>query len=223
MDDFFTAFRWVRNGSSTGEAANHFQASLARFKFHLVLILAHEIVHFFVGYLIGDNSFDTPPSIGQGRFNDADVGESGRHWESVLLGGFLEMHREQNHPLGIGQAGLPYLIRGTDSNSEAFVISDNYIRHFLRRGEHSRLTASNARSDFLPPLDFQFPVQAATHSPRGMTRDTLINRATEMSRYRISRYNTIRQRQAVGSSAGGTDADTDSLRFRRRRDLAFHR
>ncbi|KAK4128646.1 hypothetical protein N657DRAFT_695958 [Parathielavia appendiculata] len=87
------------------------------------ITVAHELCHFFTGYLTGQKEFHTPPGI---RYLDRDlnvingklVGESGRAWEASLIGGELRHLTEpladgappEKHPLGYRQAGDLWLL-----------------------------------------------------------------------------------------------------------------
>lgn len=90
------------------------------FRFHLVISLAHEIVHLFVGYLTGDRNIRTPPLVTTVPYREARTGESGRLWEDRLLGGGLEtwfLQRADAARLGTADPGLPYIFLPTQSPS----------------------------------------------------------------------------------------------------------
>ena len=81
------------------------------FKFQMVISVAHEIVHFLTGFLTGTIEPHTPPGVNAAPYDQTTdgTGEAGRHWESQLLGGFVECWSELDHPLDLRQSGVPYL------------------------------------------------------------------------------------------------------------------
>ncbi|KAL2258384.1 hypothetical protein VTK26DRAFT_8320 [Humicola hyalothermophila] len=53
--------------------------------------MAHELVHVYVLYLQRAAGVHTPPDITYGGYGDENTGESGRYWEYLTLGGFVDM------------------------------------------------------------------------------------------------------------------------------------
>lgn len=112
------------------------RVNAANFKFHLVIALAHEIVHLFIGYLTPDKRVSTPPSMApQGTYGRSEA-ESGRFWEELLLGGQLEMWFDRNAPEA---PGMPYLMlpRGSQSTTTRLsqLICPSYIQETISRRE----------------------------------------------------------------------------------------
>jgi hypothetical protein len=120
------------------------QFSYQLFKFQMAISVAHEIVHFLTGFITGTMQPDTPPRVTAEPYNDrADVGESGRYWESIILGGFVEFWSSPTDRLGVRQAGVPYLfIRGNQQTSTGQKISVSYIEDFLDERTYSRFSTS---------------------------------------------------------------------------------
>ncbi|KAK5635393.1 hypothetical protein RRF57_011105 [Xylaria bambusicola] len=82
------------------------------FTFIMGITVAHELVHFFVGYLTGQDVPDTPewvsylpPVYNRVEENGTEIGESGRTWEGYVLGGIVETAEDTSNPLGAYQAG----------------------------------------------------------------------------------------------------------------------
>ena len=102
-----------------------------RFKFQMVISLAHEIIHCFTGYLTGNSRALTPETISMPGFTQGIAGESGRYWENLFFGGAILFYKDSNDPLGTRQAGIPYLVSGAFMSSEARRVSEDYIINFL--------------------------------------------------------------------------------------------
>ena len=82
------------------------------------ITIAHELCHFFIGFLTGYRVPNTPPGL---RYLERDLtiiagdatGESGRWWEASVFGGEIRFFTEplpdlahpEKHPLGYRQAG----------------------------------------------------------------------------------------------------------------------
>ena len=57
----------------------------------MVIALAHEIFHLLTGFLLGQTEEPhTPPGISLPEFRVDEIGEAGRYWEKLLLGGLSE-------------------------------------------------------------------------------------------------------------------------------------
>jgi hypothetical protein len=102
------------------------------FKFQMAITIAHEILHHLTGYLTGKQQPGTPPSISLDSYGNTRSGESGRWWESKVLGGVVEFYEDKKDPLGNMQAGIPWLISGGRSSAEARLVSMSYVNEFLR-------------------------------------------------------------------------------------------
>ena len=104
-----------------------------RFKFQMVISIAHEIVHFLTGFLTGKNAARdlTPPRVGLVPYGSALTGEAGRYWEKLLLGGVAEFYFNPSDPMGKSQAGLPYLFPDGSEPSVGAPIDTDYIEAFV--------------------------------------------------------------------------------------------
>jgi hypothetical protein len=110
------------------------------------MTVAHELCHFFVGYLAGYELPNTPPEI---KYLQRDftmtggfpTGESGRWWEAQVFGGETRFLVEplsdptllpDKHPLGYKQAGDLWLFDNTTTRMT--VISRETITGILNFG-----------------------------------------------------------------------------------------
>jgi hypothetical protein len=104
------------------------------FMFLVSVTIAHELMHLFVGFLAGYNWPSTPPKISflpqlfNNDIDDEEVGESGRYWEGVVLGGTIESYENTSNPLGSRQAGDLFLF---DSQMRARKLDRACIRRNL--------------------------------------------------------------------------------------------
>lgn len=65
-----------------------------------------------------------------------DLGEAGRYWESIILGGFVECWSSASDPLGVRQPGIPYLFNpGSTQSATGRQVSMSYIQEFLAEGK----------------------------------------------------------------------------------------
>ncbi|KAK4157366.1 hypothetical protein C8A00DRAFT_40211 [Chaetomidium leptoderma] len=130
-------------------------SSYELFKFQMTISVAHEIVHFLTGFITGTILPDTPPAVTAVPYNDrGDVGEAGRYWESMFLGGFVECWSSTSDPLGPRQAGLPYLFNaGSKQSATGQQVSMSYVEEFLNE-------------------QFTFPIRASSRA-RPVTRRAL--------------------------------------------------
>ncbi|XXG99471.1 hypothetical protein Hte_005810 [Hypoxylon texense] len=140
-----------------------------RFKFQMVITVAHEIVHLLTGFLTGTARPLTPPGVSL-----RTAGESGRYWESILLGGVVEIFEDGSDPLRERQAGLPYLIEDSENSAPAQLVSTTYITNFLNG-------------------HFSFPIRtsssAAPTTRRGLSQiSPEMTRVRERSRRRAPEY-----------------------------------
>ena len=106
--------RTARDARATEAGARE---TVAGFRVLMSIALAHELVHFFVGYLSGGEAVSqlTPGPVvdGSGKWGNPDnnEGESGRRWEEKVFGGNMTFFKDPaNHPLGDKQAGVAYVM-----------------------------------------------------------------------------------------------------------------
>ncbi len=59
----------------------------------LAITMAHELVHIYILFLCRSRSQHTPSTMTYGPFGDSRVGESGRFWEGIVFGGYIDMRR----------------------------------------------------------------------------------------------------------------------------------
>ncbi|KAG6000183.1 hypothetical protein E4U43_001673 [Claviceps pusilla] len=59
--------------------------------FRIGATIAHELCHIHTHYLIRDRILHTPPAVSYGPYTNEIVGESGRYWESLTFGGYIDM------------------------------------------------------------------------------------------------------------------------------------
>ncbi|KAK4099870.1 hypothetical protein N658DRAFT_539110 [Parathielavia hyrcaniae] len=118
------------------------------FKFQMAITVAHEIVHMLTGFITGTSLPDTPPNVNVKpyikKYGKGVQGEAGRYWESIILGGFVEFWSVPNHPLGMQQAGEPYLfLPGEKETAQGREVSRTYIKIFLREDFTSPIRPSS--------------------------------------------------------------------------------
>ena len=53
--------------------------------------MAHELVYIYILFLRRSRSKHTPTSMTYGPFGNERAGESGRYWESIVFGGYIDM------------------------------------------------------------------------------------------------------------------------------------
>ncbi|KAI1077177.1 hypothetical protein F5B20DRAFT_583668 [Whalleya microplaca] len=135
------------------------------FKYQMGITIAHEIVHLLTGYLTGTARPLTPPRVSLTAYGKSKAGESGRYWESTMLGGVVEFWEDITDPLKERQAGKPYLIKDGRNNVPAKLISMNYINNLLHG-------------------NFSFPVVTSTSSGASTTRGALRQGGREMTTVR---------------------------------------
>jgi hypothetical protein len=70
----------------------------------LGVTIAHELVHIYNLYLQRGFKNHTPPAVKFGPYGNTSVGESGRHWEWMLFGGYIDMREYPEVAGGPGQA-----------------------------------------------------------------------------------------------------------------------
>jgi hypothetical protein len=74
--------------SGNQEASNRYAIDYHAFLVDSAFTVAHELVHCFVGFLLGDKRVGTPRSLMPKGYEDKPTrGESGRMWEELLFGG----------------------------------------------------------------------------------------------------------------------------------------
>ena len=96
-----------------------------RFAFIMAATVAHEPVHFFVGFLTGDCYPATPevitylPNLYNGLEDDGTaLGESGRAWEGSVFGSTFDCFEDDRNLLGARQAGDIFLINDQEQTQE---------------------------------------------------------------------------------------------------------
>lgn len=116
------------------------------FSFELGVTIAHEIMHIFAAFLIGDTHRSTPPPVTfiPELYNEVgddgiEYGESGRAWEGRALGGIVQAFESRSSILGARQAGILYLV---DANSIARPLDHNCIRRCLSLSKSFNLLLS---------------------------------------------------------------------------------
>jgi hypothetical protein len=125
------------------QAGSH---SYDMFRFQMAITVAHEIIHLLIGYLTGKKQPHTPPEVSLAPYGTMVTGESGRYWESLLLGGVVEFYEDSQDPLGNMQAGTPYLIADGRKSAPARLISTNYVNEFLSSSKLSLVHPTPTRS-----------------------------------------------------------------------------
>ncbi|KAI1349766.1 hypothetical protein F5Y01DRAFT_316439 [Xylaria sp. FL0043] len=182
MQNLLRAGDSVRNNESFSEA--HF-AAYESFTFIMAITVAHELVHFFIGYLTGRASPNTPekisylPSIyNKPGIDGKEIGESGRTWEGDVFGGIVETAEDSTDPLGAYQAGTLWLI---DERKQVRRIDRSFVKRILNE-------------DFVFPLQTTGPAISLTeldrnHRAMNSVREPLLSRspAQIVSRERPSR------------------------------------
>jgi hypothetical protein len=112
-------------------ARGYADVNYSRFKFQIIITIAHELVHFLTAFLTGEEShqFGTPETVCLDGYGMPPFGEAGRYWEKILLGGVVEYYQVERVPSNIKskQAGEPYLLANGLSSAEAKPISMSYI------------------------------------------------------------------------------------------------
>lgn len=102
------------------------------FKYYAVITIAHEICHFFKGYLSGYGRPTTPPEVGVGRYNDEGRGESGRYWEMLMLGGIPQLWSAPKTQKDTQQCGLPYLAVPKEDDDDLYFVPIDVVVRFAR-------------------------------------------------------------------------------------------
>jgi hypothetical protein len=140
---FFHQIRASRESSEEGreEADDNY----ARYKFHMTITVAHEIIHFLTAFLTGKEPYlyGTPPEVSVPGYGAEPWGEAGRYWEKLLLGGILEFYEIKKTkikpPMKSKLSGDPYLIESGGGKSRALSIPMSYISRFNRGGKYMHI------------------------------------------------------------------------------------
>lgn len=144
--------RYIVNNMITAAQKND-ASNLTRFEFLLGISIAHEIVHLLTGFLAGEkaNTLHTPPDTSAEGYGTRRRGEAGRFMEELLFGGQTEMWMNPQDPLGVLQAGTPYLLDNGLPKARARLINTAYINKFVKGGEcfHSVKKFQYPRSSWL--------------------------------------------------------------------------
>ncbi|KAI2464994.1 hypothetical protein F4781DRAFT_410821 [Annulohypoxylon bovei var. microspora] len=170
------------------------QLNYSRFKFQMVISVAHEIVHLLVGYLTGTARPLTPPRLTLVAYGNDAVGESGRYWESILFGGVVEFYQDSNDTLQERQAGVPWLVQDGRNNVPARLVSMDYINNFLTG-------------------NFTFPIRTSNSIPE-TDRNGLRGSSVEMTDVR-NRAARRRNNPVYTPPQAGTSSENSSMAYRR--------
>ncbi|KPM38673.1 hypothetical protein AK830_g7871 [Neonectria ditissima] len=102
-----------------------------KFLFLLSVSVAHELVHLFVGFMLGDSGRSTPAEINHpaGQAGSQRLGESGRYWEGKFLGHCVEAFYDETHPRGLNQPGIFYTNAHT---GRGFKVDHRSIEDYLK-------------------------------------------------------------------------------------------
>ncbi|KAI5865861.1 hypothetical protein GGS23DRAFT_357439 [Durotheca rogersii] len=92
--------------------------------FRMALSIAHELTHFFTGYLTGDGRPITPPGV---SVRGWPTGEAGRAWELETFGGIVEFWSEGRDP---SQPGEPIIFADFRSTTPGLPVSRSYVEAF---------------------------------------------------------------------------------------------
>lgn len=109
--------------------------NLVRFRFLMGISVAHEICHLLMGFFTGEGQPLTPRKICLVGYNEGKKGEAGRVFEGEVFGGVVEFYQDKNDPLGVYQAGIPYLIEDGRGNVPAKRVCPSYMEDFVNRRE----------------------------------------------------------------------------------------
>lgn len=96
------------------------QMSLERAIFCISVILAHEFVHCFTGFLTGSAQPGTPPGLDAPPYSDAEHGEAGWYWTRHTFGGLSHVWFDKNEPAEPDHFGVPMLLEYNKRRSESF-------------------------------------------------------------------------------------------------------
>ena len=110
-----------------------YKEEFQKYLFLLSVTVAHELVHLFVGMLLGNSEFDTPGAINFPTVSSLSTeGESGRVWESLFFEGYnIVPYEDRRHELGILQAGI-FCARARDG--QAAPVDQNWMLQMLQLG-----------------------------------------------------------------------------------------
>ncbi|KAF5261425.1 hypothetical protein FOXYS1_7877 [Fusarium oxysporum] len=182
------------------------------FMFLVSVTIAHELMHLFIGFLAGYNWPSTPPQLSflpelfNNEIDDQEVGESGRYWEGVVLGGTVETYEDTSNPLGSRQAGDLFLF---DSQMRARKLDRGCIRRNLDFNFDFPLRTVG-RSIHIDDLDDQRrPMKdaRATSLPRGVSLDR--DRARTVEPAQLEYYASLPSHTATSIQMKGFDAAFD--------------
>jgi hypothetical protein len=103
----------------------------------LGLNIAHELVHFFTGRILGDPELETPPRADDPPNRKPEIGEAGRYWEKQLLNYRIESYWDPNDSLGVKQAGALYAFSTGNAANRVTRVADAWVRKIVLFGECS--------------------------------------------------------------------------------------
>lgn len=99
-----------------------------RWVFRMALSVAHELTHFFTGYITGDGRPITPNNVSVPGWPG---GEAGRAWEIATFGGIVEFWSERTDP---SQPGEPIIFEDFRRDTPGYCVSNSYVEKFARGG-----------------------------------------------------------------------------------------
>lgn len=97
--------------------------------FRLAITMAHELVHVFQLFLRRSQTRHTPPQLTYGGYGDRFTGESGRFWESRVLGGYVDMRDSSQD----AKQNMEYIVLRDNHDQKCFRIKSEVIDGILNR------------------------------------------------------------------------------------------
>lgn len=96
------------------------QVGLDRAVFCISVILAHEFVHCFTGFLTGGAQPGTPPGLNASPYGSSEHGEAGWNWSQRTFGGLGHFWLEKDEPTEPDQFGVPTLLEYDKRSGNSF-------------------------------------------------------------------------------------------------------
>ena len=164
----------------------------------MIIAIAHELMHAFVGFLTGyDHTRFTPEATVflSDRYAEQvggkKIGEAGRFWEQLVLGGSPEAFEVRSHPLGNRQLGELWLLR---PDRTAAKIRPSTIQLYTTGSESFQCFPTSTRLIKVYLEDFVFPLMTYEGSI------PLANLARQVGREMVD----VRREEWSGSSSGSS-------------------
>ncbi|KAI3394194.1 hypothetical protein diail_3149 [Diaporthe ilicicola] len=107
----------IQHLESSQEAA---QVGFERAVFCISVILAHEFVHCFTGFLTGYAEPGTPPVLNASPYSDAEHGEAGWYWTRRTFGGLAHIWTDKDEPTDYSHFGIPTLLEYNKRQSDSY-------------------------------------------------------------------------------------------------------